>query len=104
MNTITKYWIEKYNNILFSVPEDQPQESKIRRIKGPGGDEKHVNIIFVKAPAPAVADQQIVDIPNDGGRQTLVYVLLKKGQKCLKGIFPVTGQNTMHNFLRITAL
>jgi hypothetical protein len=37
-----------------------------------------VNILFVKAPAPAAPDQQIVELPNDGGKKTLVYVLLKK--------------------------
>lgn len=35
-------------------------------------------MIFVKAPAPAAPDQQVVEIPQDGGRKTLLYVLLKK--------------------------
>ncbi len=79
-----------FSYIYFSVPEDQPQESKIRRIKGPGGDEKHVNIIFVKAPAPAAPDQHVVDIPNDGGRENLVYILLKNSAESPKIKFNVT--------------
>ncbi|CAL8126898.1 unnamed protein product [Orchesella dallaii] len=63
---------------VHSAPNDEPQSSQIRRIRGPGGDEKHVSVIFVKAPAPAAPDQQVVEVPNDGGRKTLVYVLLKK--------------------------
>ncbi|CAL8126900.1 unnamed protein product [Orchesella dallaii] len=63
---------------VHSAPNDEPQKQEIRRIRGPGGDEKHVNVIFVKAPAPAAPDQQVVDVQNDGGRKTLVYVLLKK--------------------------
>jgi len=65
-------------HVFVHVAPDDRNSGIARRILAPIPRERQVNILFVKAPAPAAPDQQIVELPNDGGKKTLVYVLLKK--------------------------
>jgi hypothetical protein len=69
--------IIKKHVFVHTAPDDR-SSGVARRILAPIPRERQVNILFVKAPAPAAPDQQIVELPNDGGKKTLVYVLLKK--------------------------
>jgi len=65
-------------HVFVHVAPDDKNSGIARRILAPIPRERQVNILFVKAPAPAAPDQQIVELPNDGGKKTLIYVLLKK--------------------------
>ncbi|ODM96554.1 hypothetical protein Ocin01_10120 [Orchesella cincta] len=51
-------------------------ESKVIRVGG--APDKHVNIIFVKAPSSSSQSQTEVILPEQPQQKTLVYVLVKK--------------------------
>lgn len=53
--------------------------AKIDLVNFLGGD-KHVNIIFVKAPSSSSSQQTEVILPEQDEQKNLVYVLLKKGE------------------------
>jgi len=63
---------------VHTAPDDEP-EVQSRTIRVPGGD-KHVNIIFVKAPSSSSQQNTEVILPEQDEQKTLVYVLLKKAQ------------------------
>lgn len=57
---------------------DEPVDSQARVIRVPGNADKHVNIIFVKAPSASSQQQTEVILPEQGQQKTLVYVLTKR--------------------------
>jgi len=66
------------NIYVYSAP-DEPSDSQTRKIRVPGGQDKHVNIIFLKTPSQSSAQQTEVVLPEQPQQRTIVYVLLKKG-------------------------
>jgi len=63
---------------VHSAPDDVIEQSN-RVIRVPGGGNKHVNIIFVKAPSTSSHQQTEVHLPEHPQSKTVVYVLVKKG-------------------------
>jgi uncharacterized membrane protein YgcG len=66
--------------VYVHAAPDEPVDSQARVIRVPGGQDKHVNIIFVKAPSSSSQQQTEVILPEQNEQKTLVYVLLKKGE------------------------
>jgi hypothetical protein len=64
--------------VYVHAAPDEPTfvENKVLRVNG-GGD-KHVNIIFVKAPSSSSQSQTEVILPEQPQQKTVVYVLVKK--------------------------
>ncbi|CAL8127078.1 unnamed protein product [Orchesella dallaii] len=69
-----------HRHVYVHVAPDDPVDSQARVIRVPGGQDKHVNIIFVKAPSASSQQQTEVILPEQNEQKTLVYVLLKKGE------------------------
>jgi hypothetical protein len=64
---------------VHSAPDDAADyQNKVIRV--PGGGDKHVNIIFVKAPSSSFNQQTEVVLPEQPEQKTVVYVLVKKGE------------------------
>jgi len=62
---------------VHAAPDEiTPTETKI--IRAGGNPEKHVNIIFVKAPSHSSQSLTEVQLPEQPQQKTLVYVLVKK--------------------------
>lgn len=55
----------------------RPEDRQVRTIRVGGGD-RHVNIIFVKAPSPSSSQQTEVILPEQDEHKNLVYVLLNE--------------------------
>jgi len=67
------------NIYVYSAP-DEPSDAQTRTIRVPGGQDKQVNIIFLKTPSQSSAQQTEVILPKQAQQQTIVYVLVKKGE------------------------
>lgn len=67
-----------FRHVYVHAAPDEPTfvENKVLRVGG-GGD-KHVNIIFVKAPSSSSSQQTEVILPEQPQQKTVVYVLVKK--------------------------
>jgi len=64
---------------IHSAPDEVSYpESKVIRVGG--APEKHVNIIFVRAPSASSNQQTEVVLPEQPQQKTLVYVLVKKAE------------------------
>lgn len=63
---------------LVSLNILQPQFTQTRVIRAGGAPDKHVNIIFVKAPSASNQQNTEVILPEAPQQKTLVYVLVKK--------------------------
>ncbi|ODN03276.1 hypothetical protein Ocin01_03382 [Orchesella cincta] len=68
--------VRKY--VSVHVAGDDPIDSQARVIRVPGGQDKHVNIIFVKTPSGSSEQQTEVILPEQPQQRNLVYVLVKK--------------------------
>jgi GT2 family glycosyltransferase len=66
--------------VYVHAAPDEPEDRQSRVIRVPGGQDKHVNIIFVKTPSSSSNQQTEVILPQQNEQKTLVYVLLKKGE------------------------
>lgn len=71
---------------LFIAPQDQDDKPRLRTIRPPGGSDKHVQIIFVKAPSQSSAQQTEVELPPQPEQKTLVYVLVKKPEEGVNNV------------------
>jgi len=69
-----------HRHVYIHVAPDEPVDSQSRVIRVPGGQDKHVNIIFVKAPSASSQQQTEVILPEQDQQKTLVYVLVKKAE------------------------
>lgn len=63
---------------VHSAPQQYSQRPRVQVIRAPASPEKHVNIIFVKAPQDESPPQTIVELPPNETPKTVVYVLSKK--------------------------
>lgn len=70
--------IHKFVSIHVAPPEDESQQEKPKPIKPPQKQEKHYQIVFIKAPSTSPQEPQEVHLPPSPETKTLVYVLLKK--------------------------
>jgi len=68
-----------FRHVYVHVGKDEEEDRQSNVIRVPGGGDKHVNIIFVKAPTFSSDSQTEVILPEPASQKTLVYVLLKKG-------------------------
>jgi len=66
--------------VSIHVAPDEPESNQNRIIRVPGNKDKHVNIIFVKAPSMSSAQNTEVILPEQPEHKTLVYVLVKKSE------------------------
>lgn len=62
---------------VHSAPAD-PDDEAVKTIRVPGGNNKHVNIIFVKAPSNGADQKTEIVLPEQDEQKNLVYVLVKK--------------------------
>jgi len=62
---------------VHAAPED-PEDHATKSVRVPGGSNKHVNIIFVKAPSNGADQKTEVVLPEQDEHKSLVYVLVKK--------------------------
>ncbi|ODN01112.1 hypothetical protein Ocin01_05552 [Orchesella cincta] len=69
---------QTHRHVFIHVAPDEPTDSQSRIVRVPGGQDKHVNIIFVKAPSSSSQQQTEVILPEQDEQKTLVYVLVKK--------------------------
>jgi hypothetical protein len=60
------------------VAPDEPVDEQARVVRIPGGQNKHVNIIFVKTPSGSSQAQTEVILPEQDQQKTIVYVLNRK--------------------------
>jgi len=66
--------------VSIHVAPDDPEDQQARVIRVPGNMDKHVNIIFVKAPSGSSSQNTEVILPEQPEQKTLVYVLVKKAE------------------------
>jgi len=64
--------------VSVHVAPDEPEDNQNRVIRVPGSEDKHVNIIFVKAPSHSFSQQTEVILPEQPEQKTVVYVLVKR--------------------------
>jgi hypothetical protein len=64
--------------VYVHVAPDEPVDEQARVIRVPGGQDKHVNIIFVKTPSGSASQQTEVILPEQDQQKTVVYVLERK--------------------------
>jgi hypothetical protein len=70
-----------YKHISIHIPPKEEFDVPMRRLIRPMNQpDKHVNIIFVKAPSSSSAQQTEVILPEQNEQRTVVYVLLKKSE------------------------
>ncbi len=62
---------------VHSAPAD-PDDEAVKTVRVPGGNNKHVNIIFVKAPSNGADQKTEIVLPEQDEQKNLVYVLVKK--------------------------
>ncbi|ODM97721.1 hypothetical protein Ocin01_08955 [Orchesella cincta] len=63
---------------LFIAPQEPGQNNRVRTIQAQGNPDKHINVIFIKAPSQSNSQQTEVILPEQPEQKTLVYVLVKK--------------------------
>jgi len=69
---------QTYRHVYVHVAPDEPVDEQSRVIRVPGGQDKHVNIIFVKTPSASSQAQTEVILPEQDEQKTIVYVLNRK--------------------------
>lgn len=63
---------------LFVAPDSNEDRQQVRTIRPQQNKDKHVQIIFIKAPSHSSAQQTEIQLSPQPEQKTLVYVLLKK--------------------------
>jgi len=72
------YVPQVFKHVYIHAAPDEPTYAENKVIRVPGGGDKHVNIIFVKAPSHSSSQQTEVILPEQPQQKTVVYVLVKK--------------------------
>jgi len=67
-----------FRHVYVHAAPDFPEDQQARVIRIPGGQDKHVNIIFVKTPSQSANQQTEVILPDRDEQKTVVYVLHRK--------------------------
>jgi len=67
-----------FRHVYVHSAPDFPEDQQARVIRIPGGQNKHVNIIFVKTPSQSANQQTEVILPEKDEQKTVVYVLHRK--------------------------
>jgi len=70
-----------YKHISIHIPPKDEFEVPMKRVIRPMGvPDKHVNIIFVKAPSSSSSQNTEIILPEQNEQKTIVYVLLRKSE------------------------
>ncbi|CAL8122789.1 unnamed protein product [Orchesella dallaii] len=67
-----------FRHISLFVAPQEPEQNRVRTIQTQGNPDKHVNVIFIKAPSQSNSQQTEVILPEQPEQKTLVYVLVKR--------------------------
>ncbi|ODN01120.1 hypothetical protein Ocin01_05558 [Orchesella cincta] len=69
--------VHKHIFVHAAATESYDEQPKVKVVRPAPPPERHVQVIFVKAPAPRPQEQTVVELPENPPLKTIVYVLAK---------------------------